>query len=139
MRDLQRILPCILGHGGDTASDLCHDPGRHADRILDSLTIWTCASCYQCAQRCPQEIKITDIMYMLKRMAIRENRQRSKQARALSKAFVEIVNKYGRNRETALMVKFMLATDPLGDCGRAGRAKSDAWSAASGRLEGAGY
>jgi len=84
------------------------------DRILDSLTIWTCASCYQCAQRCPQEIKITDIMYMLKRMAIRENRQRSKQARALSKAFVEIVNKYGRNRETALMVKYMLATNPLG-------------------------
>jgi heterodisulfide reductase subunit C len=84
------------------------------DRILDSLTIWTCASCYQCAQRCPQEIKITDIMYMLKRMAIRENRQRSKHARALSKAFVEIVNKYGRNRETALMIKFMLATNPLG-------------------------
>jgi len=74
------------------------------DRILDSLTIWTCASCYQCAHRCPQEIKITDIMYMLKRMAIRENRQRSRQAGALSRAFVDIVNKYGRNRETELMV-----------------------------------
>jgi heterodisulfide reductase subunit C len=84
------------------------------DRILESLTIWTCASCYQCAHRCPQQIKITDIMYMLKRMAIRENRQRSKHARALSKYFVEIVNKYGRNRETALMTKFMLATNPLG-------------------------
>ena len=45
------------------------------DQVLDSLTIWTCASCYQCADRCPQEIKITDIMYMLKRMAIREDRQ----------------------------------------------------------------
>ncbi|MGA2260473.1 MAG: 4Fe-4S dicluster domain-containing protein [Acidobacteriota bacterium] len=84
------------------------------DRILDSLTIWTCASCYQCAQRCPQQIKITDIMYMLKRMAIRENRQRSKHARALSKHFVDIVNKYGRNRETALMTRFMLSTNPLG-------------------------
>jgi heterodisulfide reductase subunit C len=84
------------------------------DRILDSLTIWTCASCYQCAHRCPQEIKITDIMYMLKRMAIRENRKRSRQAGALSKTFVEIVNKYGRNRETELMVRYMLATNPLG-------------------------
>ena len=84
------------------------------DRILDSLTIWTCASCYQCAHRCPQEIKITDIMYMLKRMAIRENRQRSRQAGALSRAFVDIVNKYGRNRETELMVRYMLATNPLG-------------------------
>jgi heterodisulfide reductase subunit C/quinone-modifying oxidoreductase subunit QmoC len=84
------------------------------DRVLDSLTIWTCASCYQCAERCPQEIKITDIMYMLKRMAIREDRKRSRSARALSGCFVGVVNKYGRNRETELMVRFALSTDPLG-------------------------
>jgi heterodisulfide reductase subunit C len=84
------------------------------DKVLDSLTIWTCASCYQCAHRCPQEIKITDIMYMLKRMAIRENRQRSKKAGALSRTFVELVNKNGRNHETSLMVKFMLAANPMG-------------------------
>ncbi len=84
------------------------------DQVLDSLTIWTCASCYQCADRCPQEIKITDIMYMLKRMAIREDRKRSKHARALSECFVDVVNKYGRNHETELMVRFALITDPLG-------------------------
>jgi len=84
------------------------------NRVLDSLTIWTCASCYQCAERCPQEIRVTDVMYMLKRMAIRESRTRSKRARALSEAFVAIVNKHGRNRETELMARFMLAADPLG-------------------------
>jgi len=84
------------------------------DKILDSKTIWTCASCYQCMHRCPQEIKITDIMYMLKRMAIRENRKRSKDAAALSKAFFDIVNKKGRNHETSLMAKVVLGTDPLG-------------------------
>ena len=84
------------------------------DRVLDSLTIWTCASCYQCINRCPQEIKITDIMYILKRMAIRENRRRSKKAHALCKTFVHLVNKNGRNHETALMIKFILATNPLG-------------------------
>ncbi len=84
------------------------------EQVLDSLTIWTCASCYQCAGRCPQQIKITDIMYMLKRMAIRENRRRSRRARALSEYFVRIVNKYGRNHETELMVRYMLATNPLG-------------------------
>jgi quinone-modifying oxidoreductase, subunit QmoC len=84
------------------------------DRVLDSLTIWTCASCYQCAERCPQQIKITDVMYMLKRMAMREQRHRSRHARALSEAFFNIVNKYGRNRETELMVRFMLAVNPLG-------------------------
>jgi quinone-modifying oxidoreductase, subunit QmoC len=84
------------------------------DKVLDSLTIWTCASCYQCSHRCPQEIKITDIMYMLKRMAIRDNRQRSKKANALSRTFVELVNRKGRNHETELMVRYMLATNPLG-------------------------
>jgi heterodisulfide reductase subunit C len=84
------------------------------DKVLDSLTIWTCASCYQCMHRCPQEIKITDIMYMLKRMAMRENRQRSKNASALSRTFFELVNRKGRNHETELMVRFMLATNPLG-------------------------
>jgi heterodisulfide reductase subunit C len=64
--------------------------------------------------RCPQKIKITDIMYMLKRMAIRENRQRSKNAAALSRAFFDIVNKKGRNHETLLMAKVVLGTNPLG-------------------------
>ncbi len=83
------------------------------DKVLDSLTIWTCASCYQCMRRCPQKIKITDIMYMLKRMAIRENRQQSKSAGIMSKAFVDIVNKKGRNHETSLMIKIALGTNPL--------------------------
>jgi heterodisulfide reductase subunit C len=84
------------------------------DRVLDSLTIWTCASCYQCAHRCPQEIKITDVMYMLKRMAIREKRKRSRRARAFSEAFVAVVNRRGRNHETELLMRFTLTTNPLG-------------------------
>jgi heterodisulfide reductase subunit C len=84
------------------------------DKVLDSLTIWTCASCYQCMHRCPQKIKITDIMYMLKRMAIRENRKRSKNAAIMSRAFVDIVNKKGRNHETSLMARIVLGTNPLG-------------------------
>lgn len=84
------------------------------ESILDTLTIWTCASCYQCASRCPQEIKITDIMYALKRMAIRENRKRSKKARAFVQEFAGVVDRYGRSHETELMVRYMLATNPLG-------------------------
>jgi quinone-modifying oxidoreductase, subunit QmoC len=84
------------------------------EQILDTLTIWICASCYQCANRCPQEIKVTDIMYTLKRMAIRENRKRSKKARAFAREFAGVVNRYGRSHETELMVRYMLATNPLG-------------------------
>jgi heterodisulfide reductase subunit C len=89
------------------------------DQILNSLTIWTCSSCYQCAARCPQEIKITDVMYMLKRMAIRDKRERSKKARAFAENFVKIVAKYGRSREVELLLRYTLATNPLGGISRA--------------------
>jgi len=35
--------------------------------ILASRTIWICASCYSCTTRCPAGIKVTDIIYALKR------------------------------------------------------------------------
>lgn len=84
------------------------------DHVLNSTTIWTCASCYKCTVRCPQGIRITDIMYILKRMAIREKRERSKYHQALSQSFVTLVNRYGRNHETSLMTRFLLKTKPAG-------------------------
>lgn len=84
------------------------------DHVLNSTTIWTCASCYKCTVRCPQGIRITDIMYILKRMAIREKRERSKYHQALSQSFVTLVNRYGRNHETFLMTRFLLKTKPTG-------------------------
>ncbi len=42
------------------------------DDVLRSNTPWYCVSCYFCMVRCPQDIHITDLMYTLKRMAIKE-------------------------------------------------------------------
>ena len=58
-------------------------------------------------------------MYVLKRMAMRENRKRSRNSRLFSDKFVQLVNKYGRNSETALMAGYMLATNPFGAIGYA--------------------
>ena len=38
---------------------------------LASQTIWLCASCYSCTVHCPQKVHITDVMYSLKREAIK--------------------------------------------------------------------
>jgi quinone-modifying oxidoreductase, subunit QmoC len=84
------------------------------DKVLDSATIWTCASCYSCTARCPQEIKITDVMYILKRLAIAEGRERSKNVQTFSRLFVEIVNDAGRVNEFTLMRRYLLATRPFG-------------------------
>jgi heterodisulfide reductase subunit C len=39
------------------------------EAVLTSNTPWYCVSCYQCMARCPQQIPVTDIMYVLKQMA----------------------------------------------------------------------
>jgi heterodisulfide reductase subunit C len=84
------------------------------DKVLDSSTIWTCASCYSCTARCPQEIKITDVMYILKRLAMKEGRERSKDVQTFSRLFVEIVNDSGRVNEFTLMRRYMVATNLFG-------------------------
>jgi heterodisulfide reductase subunit D len=40
------------------------------DRVLRSRAIWLCTTCYSCTTRCPREIKITDAMIGLRRLAV---------------------------------------------------------------------
>lgn len=85
------------------------------ERVLKSNTIWLCASCYYCTVRCPSGIKLTDIMYELKRLAIEfDLAQKDAKAPIVSKIFVDNVNKNGRVSEVELVSKFMLKADPLG-------------------------
>jgi len=84
------------------------------NEVLESNTIWYCSSCYTCAVRCPKEIKITDVMYALKRISIKEGKAKEgRKAAVLSKTFMNMVNKYGRNHETELMTRYILMADPL--------------------------
>ncbi len=83
--------------------------------VMKSDTMWICASCYLCAARCPKDIKITDIMYALKRLSIKSKANvEGKAAASLSKSFVRMVNRYGRNHEPFLIMDFFLRTNPLG-------------------------
>lgn len=85
------------------------------ERVLKSNTIWLCASCYYCTVRCPSGIKLTDIMYELKRLAIEfDLAQKDAKAPIVSRIFVDNVNKNGRVSEVELVSKFMLKADPLG-------------------------
>ena len=93
------------------------------DRVLKSNTIWLCASCYSCTVRCPSGIKLTDVMYELKRLAIDFDLAPSNvKAPLLSKLFVSIVDKYGRISETELVSKFYLKTNPFNMLGMIPRA-----------------
>ncbi len=79
------------------------------DEILRSRTIWICASCYACTTRCPSGIKITDLMYALKRTAMsREYRSRAPQVQILANLFVKNLMSYGRLHEGTLIARYYL-------------------------------
>lgn len=84
------------------------------EQVLHSNTPWYCVSCYYCTARCPQEIHITDIMYTLKRMAVKEKAYDDAKAPDFSKTFINWVENYGRAFELGLMSMHMLKHNPFG-------------------------
>jgi heterodisulfide reductase subunit C len=91
--------------------------------LLESRTIWLCASCYACTTRCPAGIKVTDIMYALKRMtADRHLRRRSFPPFAMAEGFVTMVRLFGRNSEPWLLALYYWRTGFRGMLGNLGMA-----------------
>lgn len=82
--------------------------------VVTSFAIWLCASCYECTVRCPAGIKVTDVMYALKRIAIREGiYPRRFPVPVLAKEFIEMLKGTGRNNEFWLVLKVLLKTAPM--------------------------
>ncbi len=42
------------------------------EKVLKEPFVWLCASCYTCQERCPQGVRISDLMRAIKNMAVRE-------------------------------------------------------------------
>ena len=83
------------------------------DKVVKSNTIWLCTSCYSCTVRCPAGIKITDLMYELKRLGMKYDLlPRESKNPAMTKYFIDSVHKHGRNHEVELMAKFMMTKNP---------------------------
>ncbi len=86
------------------------------DEALRSLTIWLCPSCYTCQVRCPAKIKITDVMYALKRRAIEDKVYPSRFViPILDREMSRLIAKNGRNSELWLILRLYLRSrNPLG-------------------------
>jgi len=84
------------------------------EEVLQSQTIWLCASCYSCTVECPKEIKITDVMYALKQRAIRDKVYPKRfPTPILAREFFSSIWKYGRNTESWLIVRMYLKSNPF--------------------------
>ncbi|MFW9848028.1 MAG: 4Fe-4S dicluster domain-containing protein [Candidatus Thorarchaeota archaeon] len=43
------------------------------DQVLSSKDIWMCAACFTCEERCVQEVNFTDVITVLRNMAVQKN------------------------------------------------------------------
>jgi len=121
----ERIVHCLqcgsCGGSCPSGADMEYTPralfaminADQRDDVLAANTMWACVSCYFCTTRCPQNIPITEIMYALKRLAIRERRFKNTDAPALAKAFTDFVDKYGRSFEFGLATSYHLLNRPI--------------------------
>jgi quinone-modifying oxidoreductase, subunit QmoC len=122
----QRLLSCIQCGTCSATCPLAHYmdyPPRKIiamtregfkEEVLNSLTIWLCASCYSCTVQCPRQIHITDVMYTLKREAIQMGFYPKRlPIPVLAREFYKRVLKDGRNTESWLLISLYLRTNPL--------------------------
>lgn len=83
------------------------------EEVLKSNTPWYCVSCYLCMVRCPQDIHITDIMYTLKRMAIKSGLVTENTAVDWSESFIGYMEDTGRSFELGLATRHFLKHRPM--------------------------
>jgi heterodisulfide reductase subunit C len=43
------------------------------ERVLHGNTIWLCASCYTCQERCPREVQPADVIRTIRNLAVRRS------------------------------------------------------------------
>ncbi|HHW42751.1 heterodisulfide reductase [Desulfofundulus thermobenzoicus] len=84
------------------------------DAVLQSRTIWLCTSCETCGLRCPNGIRMAEVMDVLREMAVAGGISPSGETAPLfHRLFLGEVRATGRVQETMLMMKFKLRTGNL--------------------------
>jgi len=84
------------------------------EAVLGCRTIWVCAACETCTTRCPNEVKIAELMDCLKEMAVQEGVPSPQpQILALHETFLNNIKKWGRVYETALLPTYLLKSGEL--------------------------
>jgi heterodisulfide reductase subunit C len=120
-----RVELCIqcgtCGGSCPSAADMDHTPrmifamlraGLRAE-VLRSNTPWMCVSCQFCTVRCPQEIRIPDVMSTLKALAEQAGTAPSTTAPAFSRTFVSNIHRFGRSYEVGLVALHYVRHYPL--------------------------
>ena len=79
------------------------------NEVLNSSTIWLCASCETCVTRCPNDVDIARMMDVLREMAIESDVDvKEKRILKFHEAFLSNVKMGGRINEPLMIVDYKL-------------------------------
>jgi heterodisulfide reductase subunit C2 len=86
-------------------------PG-YEEKILGSLSIWLCLACDTCYSRCPQAVKLSQVMDFLRQESLRKNRvnPKAKDILKFHQAFLKSIEKNGKLHEVGLTIDYKLKT-----------------------------
>lgn len=84
------------------------------DEILRCQTIWVCSSCETCSTRCPNQVRIAELMDYLKELAVCEGvTSPQPEILALHQAFLHNVRLTGRVFEGALLPMYLVRSGQM--------------------------
>jgi len=88
------------------------------DEVLASDAPWVCASCLSCTVRCPRDIPISDVMNMMRSLALAEG-VNPRTDGIYNTSFVRIIKEWGRMFEAELVLRHHLQVNPFNLLGQA--------------------
>jgi len=80
------------------------------EKVLNSTTIWLCASCETCATRCPNEIDIVKVMDTLRSIALREGCTDQTKLPLFHTTFLNGVRSNGKIHELMLILRYTMTS-----------------------------
>lgn len=82
------------------------------DDILPTNDLWLCTTCYSCVERCPREVEITDIITIMRNMAVKKGYM-AEQHKKIGQSMMKTATTVPISEENrALRVKMGLPADP---------------------------
>lgn len=83
------------------------------ETVLGSKSIWMCATCETCTQRCPNNIDVSTVMDTCRHMSRREGKGAVYAVKAFFDSFITTMGLHGRTHEIGLMAMYMARTGRL--------------------------
>ncbi len=88
------------------------------NEVLTDNSLWLCASCYLCFERCPQDVKITEVMGAIRAIAQRDAKagkiKITNPKHKFDSLFIDSVRSNGKWYEAGVSGMFMFMTKGLG-------------------------